>query len=159
MKILVFSDTHGSVETMYAIVRAQKPDAVIHLGDHLRDAAALKRLCSGLLIECVPGNCDGWTHHPDTIVKSYAGVRIFMTHGHRYGVKSSLLRACYAAREEQAQVLLYGHTHIPHCEQQGDLWILNPGPCQDHGRAGCGVVEVENGTVLCYNVSVDPNTI
>ncbi len=159
MKILVFSDTHGSVETMYAVVQSQKPDAVIHLGDCLRDATALRRLCPGLAIECVPGNCDGWTNHPDTIVKTYAGVKIFMTHGHRYGVKSSLLRACYAAREEQAQVLLYGHTHIPYCEQQEDLWILNPGPCQDRGWAGYGVVEVENGTALCYNVSVDPNRI
>lgn len=159
MKILVFSDTHGCIETMYALVQSIKPDAVIHLGDCRSDATALKRLCPGLPVESVAGNCDGRTDCPDTIVKSYAGVTLFMTHGHRYGVKNGLLRVCYAAREAQAQVLLFGHTHIPFCDKNEALWILNPGPCQDYGPAGYGVVEVENATVLCYNVNVDRDKI
>ena len=33
-KLLVFSDSHGSTADMVRIVRSEKPDLVLHLGDH-----------------------------------------------------------------------------------------------------------------------------
>ncbi len=149
MKLVVFSDTHGSIETMCSVIEKEQPDAVIHLGDHLRDVNVLRRLFPTLHVDAVPGNCDGFTGMPDTIVKTYDGVKLFMTHGHCYAVKSSLMRACYAAREAEADVLLYGHTHIPFCQQQGELWVMNPGACQDRRAAEYGVIEIENGKVHC----------
>ena len=41
MKILVLSDSHSAMRFMYACMGAVKPDAVIHLGDHYDDGAAL----------------------------------------------------------------------------------------------------------------------
>ena len=54
----------------------------------------------------------------------------------------------YAAQEQQAQVALFGHTHIPYCRQEGGLWLLNPGACG--GRApSCGIVTVDGGKAVC----------
>ena len=54
----------------------------------------------------------------------------------------------YAAQEQQAQVALFGHTHIPYCRQEGGLWLLNPGACG--GRTpSCGIVTVDGGKAVC----------
>ncbi len=149
MKLLVFSDTHGCHETMLAAVRAEQPDMVIHLGDGVPDANALARALPQIPVVSLKGNCDGPTNRPEVLIQSYAGVALFMTHGHRYGVKDGLLRLSLAAREAGAQIALFGHTHQPLCEQTGGLWLLNPGPCPDIGWAGCGVIELGVDTVSC----------
>ena len=82
------------------------------------------------------------------LLRTFEGVRIFGTHGHRYGVKQGLIRFSLAAQEQQAQVALFGHTHIPYCRQEGGLWLLNPGACG--GRApSCGIVTVDGGKAVC----------
>ena len=42
MKLLVISDTHGSVEKAVELIRKGNYDAVIHLGDLVRDAEAIR---------------------------------------------------------------------------------------------------------------------
>ena len=39
--------------------------------------------------------------------------KLFVTHGHAYGVKSGLGRLAERAKTLGADVVLYGHTHIP----------------------------------------------
>ncbi len=140
---------------MCAFVRAERPDVVVHLGDHARDAAALAQRFPELPLLRVPGNCDGITGLLDTLVQQYAGVTVFMTHGHRYGVKQGLLRLSLAAREMGAQIALFGHTHRPLCLCEGGLWLLNPGSCPDHGAASCGVVELHDGQIDCRLLTVE----
>ena len=63
-------------------------------------------------------------------------------------MKNGLLRFQYAAMEQQAQVALFGHTHIPYCEDMGELWLLNPGACG--GRTPTyGLIHMDNGKVTC----------
>ena len=51
MKLLILSDSHGEQEFMQLAVRRERPDAVIHLGDHCADAAtASSRGCSAFLL-------------------------------------------------------------------------------------------------------------
>ena len=134
MKLLILSDSHGEQEFMQLAVRRERPDAVIHLG---------------LPVLSVRGNCGLWgPPRAETLLRTFEGVRIFGTHGHRYGVKQGLLRFSLAAQEQQAQVALFGHTHIPYCRQEGGLWLLNPGACG--GRApSCGIVTVDGGKAVC----------
>ena len=47
MKILVFSDSHRALGTMYDAIERLRPDAVIHLGDHLEDAASMESVFYG----------------------------------------------------------------------------------------------------------------
>lgn len=98
----------------------------------------------------VRGNCDyGDFDVPEQRLVEYGGVRILMTHGHRYGVKSGLLRYDMAARENQVDVALFGHTHCAYCEENNGVWLLNPGSC-GYDRPTCGIVEIEDGTVACW---------
>ena len=43
MKLLILSDSHGEQEFMQLAVRRERPDAVIHLGDHCAMPTALRR--------------------------------------------------------------------------------------------------------------------
>ena len=59
MKILVFSDSHRALGTMYDAIERLRPDAVIHLGDHLEDAESMESVFSGVLflvgVRSIPG--------------------------------------------------------------------------------------------------------
>ncbi|MBO6054455.1 MAG: metallophosphoesterase [Oscillospiraceae bacterium] len=150
MRVLVFSDSHGDVEAMKRACEQYNPDWVLHLGDCIRDAVTLQKELK--LNNCcmVTGNCDLCSRGMDQRTLELQGVRIFLTHGHTYRVKFSPLRAILAAEEAQAQILCYGHTHAPLCEQRNGMWILNPGACGGE-RGTCGLIEIdaENGGVSC----------
>lgn len=149
MKILVLSDSHRAQFPMEQAVRKERPDAIVHLGDHCADAELLETKFPTLPICSVRGNCDLYAGDvPEEALFTWEGIRIFAVHGHRYGVKSSLIRLKYAALERQAHVVLYGHTHCPYCETIDKLWIMNPGACNSHDCA-YGVVEIKDGVVTC----------
>ncbi len=155
MKLLVFSDSHGSIEAMRRIALREAPDRIVHLGDYAADALALARELPGIPISFVPGNCDGPTRFAHTLVETYEGVTLFMTHGHRYGVKRDLLHLSLAAREAGAALALFGHTHVPLLEREGALVLLNPGVCQDRGAAPYAAVELTGGRILRCELRAD----
>ena len=95
----------------------------------------------------VPGNCDGWGAATPPIKQiTLAGKSILLSHGHRWGVKSSYDMAIVAARVAEADILLFGHTHNALCEQLDDgLWMMNPGAA----RYSYGLIEIENGEINC----------
>lgn len=149
MKLLILSDSHGELEYMRLAIRRERPDAVIHLGDHCTDADRLAEEFLGLPVLSVKGNCDYFdVPRADTLVRTMEGVKLFGAHGHRYGVKQSLLRFELAAREQGAQVALFGHTHQPWCEEKEGLWLLNPGAC-GYRAPTYGVVSLEKGRANC----------
>ena len=145
MKILVFSDSHSELRFMRKAVLAEKPDQVFHLGDHALDAELLSREFPQLPVACVRGKCDWSSKHPLTRLIPIQGVRFFLCHGHSYHVKESLLSAVYAAKEQRADFLLFGHTHVSFLEQTPDgLTIMNPGCCYGR-RPSYGVILVQPG--------------
>ncbi|MBQ5467423.1 MAG: metallophosphoesterase [Oscillospiraceae bacterium] len=145
MKLLIFSDSHGELSHMRYAIDREKPDYVFHLGDHDRDAEDLMRDYPTLPLVYVRGNCDGFSDTPLTRIVTLGGFRFYLCHGHTLGVKGGLLRACYAAREQRADFLLYGHTHEAHDEQEQGLHILNPGACGYGPYPTCAVVTIEGG--------------
>src|SRR5699024_9790785 len=46
------------------------------------------------------------------------GLNILLTHGHLLRVKENLMTIQYAAREKEAEVLLFGHTHVALAKQE-----------------------------------------
>ena len=150
MKLIVFSDSHRELDGMRQVIEREKPDYVFHLGDHDSDAEQMEREYPLLPIAKVCGNCDGWTETPKTLVLTLGGLRFFLCHGHTYGVKGSLLRASYAAREQKADVLLFGHTHEAYyeCMNKGtgrELHVMNPGSCGYSWRPSYGRILLEPG--------------
>lgn len=150
MKILVFSDSHGTPYLMREAMEKVKPNAVIHLGDHYTDGQALEEEYPQLAFYQVPGNCDGyWCNSmvPQVLCCKVCGVLLYMTHGHIHRVKESMYSLLQDARASNAQAVLYGHTHEPDCRFEDDIWIFNPGSCGNGGKT-CGLIEVENGKIV-----------
>lgn len=157
MKILVLSDSHSALSFMRRCIRAVKPDTVIHLGDHYDDGEAMAEENPHVLFHQVPGNCDRYRCPPGAMeVCSYpiGGVRFYMTHGHRHGVKMGIGGLLADARKMGAQIVLYGHTHRLDCHQEPDgLWVMNPGSCGSMGGSA-GVIKIENGEIkACYFIT------
>ena len=156
MKILVLSDSHGAVAPMVRAIRQVQPDEVIHLGDCVPDALALGQRFPALPLHIVVGNNDQNASAPDRLLLTVGGVAVLAVHGHQYGVYNGPLRLSLAARELGVDVALYGHTHQAACTRtDSGLWLLNPGACGAIYPT-CGVLEIANGGVTCYNAKVDP---
>lgn len=131
---------------MESAVRRCEPDQVLHLGDCVEDFLALQSLLPAIPMEHVPGNCDYGAPGPYTKLLALEGARILMTHGHLYGVKSGYLRAIYAAQEQQADILLFGHTHYAECFQEGALWVMNPGAAK---QGSYGIITLNQDGIHC----------
>ena len=148
MKILIFSDSHGDTAAMHIAVGAHKPDMLIHLGDVYGDALALKRY--GIPLRCVAGNNDYFAKINKSDELELSGKKIFLTHGHAFGVKSeSGLRSLleHGARNGYDAVL-FGHTHRPYVRRRSGLWMICPGSIGGWGaRATYGVMEVDEAGI------------
>ena len=93
--------------------RALKASFFAPVLDGLSACRRLRERFPALPMEGVPGNCDwGSCDQPERLLE-IGGVRIFALHGHTRNVKRSPMAAMYAAKEYGAQVLLFGHTHVP----------------------------------------------
>ena len=149
MKLLILSDSHKKMDYMIRAVEWEQPDHIIHLGDHDRDAMRLAERYPEIPLWSVCGNCD-YGAGPEKIVDTLGGVRFYITHGHTLRVKYGLLRADLAAREAEANVLLFGHTHRALCDWHNGLWLLNPGSCSGMGPVTYGVIELTDGIVRPY---------
>lgn len=129
MRIGVISDTHGNLYmAQKAIKQMGKIDLLLHAGDHYQDALLLEQELT-IPVKSVKGNCDyGADAEGEKIIElAEIGVKIFLTHGHKYGVKSGLNRLFYRGLELGADIIIFGHTHIPFYQQEGKMHLLNPG--------------------------------
>ena len=155
MKILVLSDSHAGLSFMRRCIRAVRPDAMIHLGDHFGDGEAMAEENPHIPMHQVPGNCDLYRmmrYEPPVRCYDVCGVRLFMTHGHEQKVKQTLVKLLADARQMGAQAALYGHTHTADCRREADgLWVLNPGSCGSSGGS-VGLIETENGTITACRI-------
>jgi len=53
--------------------------------------------------------------------------KLFLTHGNAYNVGEGFKTLAAAARTNNAEAALFGHTHVPHCEMLDGILLLNPG--------------------------------
>lgn len=162
MEYLVLSDSHGRADLVDRAIEVQLrvPDAVLFLGDGLRDLRVLEY--QDIHVRCVRGNCDFYTlfegqHVPEQVLLEVGAYRILMMHGHTHSVKGGMERACAFAAQAEADVLLYGHTHLPQRQwfDAGEhfgshvlkkpLLVCNPGALQD---GNFGTLTVRNQGIL-----------
>ena len=144
MKTVIASDIHGSAyycRKLTDFVSAVKADTLLLLGDTLYhgprndlprdyDPKAVTALLTGLTVPVfgVRGNCDaeidqtvlGFPILADYSLLIAGRHKIFVTHGH-----------LYTPEEHPAlcpgDAFLFGHIHVPVCEERGGILILNPG--------------------------------
>ena len=135
-KLLVFSDTHGSVKALTAVFnwandRIPPNDTICAaacLGDSLSD---IRRATDSTGFYCdwkiISGNNDYGVTAPETAVFDFADNRFFMCHGHRHGVYSGFYPLIAAAKNAQADIALFGHSHVPFFKNMNGVLLINPG--------------------------------
>jgi len=127
--ILVMSDTHGNYKAVQQLLDTylKHVSAVIHLGDITQDLISHNK--TGLEnFHIVNGNVDfmGNPDYEERVIE-LSGKKIFITHGHRYSVKSGLDNLVYKAQELGVNACLFGHTHQQIMFKQDGILFLNPG--------------------------------
>lgn len=126
MSLLILSDTHGLVFEVKQTVERHPAELVFHCGDFCTD----KQREPFAAMRIVRGNCDVDRDVPLELTTRWRQLLIYQTHGHLYDVKRSLLKLHYRAEEVGANVVLFGHSHVPHCTEERGVLFLNPGSLQ-----------------------------
>jgi putative phosphoesterase len=137
----VISDTHGLVRPE-ALEALRGADHIIHAGDiggqHVVDA--LRKIAP---LTFVNGNNDPGSEGLDIVRVRFGDLRILVTHilprprkPHRH-VLESLAR-------EPADIVVFGHSHLPHNEMIGGVRYFNPasaGPRRFDYPVSAGLIE------------------
>lgn len=151
MRILVISDIHGRGRAVEEILYLhEKVQHIIFLGDGLNDLEDIEYIFDDKTFYKVAGNCDWFSKEKTTGTIELNGKRIFYTHGHNFNVKFGLTDFRRAAKQQGADIALYGHTHVPYTEYDDGLYIMNPGavtPSGD-GKVCYGIIDIEPGGII-----------
>lgn len=154
--ILILSDTHGvKIKMMAAVHRFANADMIVHLGDYSRDADYIRSL-TDKPVYSVRGNCDLSVTDEAEQMLCVDGVKILMVHGHKQGVKSSLLPLGLYAQEKEADVALFGHTHISTQQFYHNVRLYNPGSLGEPRLkpATVGLMTIDQGVVRISTVKL-----
>lgn len=149
MKLTVFSDCHNNLENAIRILTESEADVYLFCGDGIRYAESAADLLDKRLIGVV-GNCDAGEAGEAERQLELGGVKILLTHGHGYSVKSSLLPLRRRALELGVQLVLYGHTHQPAMSEEEGILFCNPGASL--GDRHYAEIELEDGKILSANL-------
>ena len=139
MRLLVVSDSHGDGFSLRRAIDAQPTArAVFHLGDGVREAGEMEKLYPDRTFYMVRGNCDfaAGSLYPEVGMTELEGRRIVYLHGYTHRVKSGMEAVIGLARQRQADILLFGHTHRALSTYEDGLYILNPGSVARSGTYG-----------------------
>jgi len=152
-KLLVLSDTHGSITTLKAVFnwaneRIPPNDTIIaaaFLGDGLHDLEpAVKETGFSCNWICVKGNNDYNVREPEAAVFDFANRCFFACHGHRYNLYNGFQTLVAAAANSRAEVVLSGHSHVPYHQIIDGIHLINPGSVgQPRSRIGATFAVIE----------------
>ena len=160
--IAVISDTHlprGRRRLPDACVqRIRTADLLLHAGDIATTEVLGEFESIGPPVHAVWGNVDSAELRerlPDALTIEAAGARVAMVHdaGPARGRLARMRR-----RFPGASAVVFGHSHIPLHEQDGDFQIFNPGSPTDRRRQPVhtmGVAHAEDGRVAFDLVALD----
>lgn len=156
MRIVAISDTHGprrwkSCPPAVA-EHLRGADLILHAGD-ICTAAVLDELAAYAPVRAVKGNNDGPdVTAPETLELDLGGLRVAMIHdsGPAAGRWTRLRR-----RFPHADLVVFGHSHIPLDHEEQGLRIFNPGSPTDRRRqphGTLGLLDVSDGRLLAARI-------
>lgn len=127
--LVVLSDTHateGTALTGAAEATVADADLVLHAGDFNTEAVLESFRDVAPDLRAVYGNTDDpaiTEQLPQETTFEYAGVRIAATHQSQSGTTGLTM----LGRQQNAGLVVFGHSHRPTVEEMGELTLLNPG--------------------------------
>lgn len=152
MRILVVSDSHGDVFSLRTAIERQKSASmIIHLGDGEDDMLACSAFLGGIKQVQIRGNGDFGSSAQAISVEFAAGKRIFCTHGYAQRVKYGDYELIEEARRQNADIALYGHTHVPVNRYEDGLYIFNPGSLHS---GSYGTIDITPAGIVCIHQKV-----
>ena len=126
MKIGILSDTHGIKEYIdKAILYLKDCDLIIHAGDNFSDSKYIYSM-TNVGIMAVKGNCD-FDNVEDELLFDLEDKVVFLCHGDKYNVKYGIDEIEAKAKNENADIVIFGHTHTPLNINKDGITYLNPG--------------------------------
>lgn len=146
-RVLCISDSHGNIKLFEKLISkyGKDCDALIFCGDGFRDLLQLLYIADHNsdfkkeippVIAFVQGNNDSSScfltpdfsmQAPKNQVMTVCGKNIYITHGHREGVAFGFDNIGFEAQLSNANIVLYGHTHVPSSQMIGEYRFINPG--------------------------------
>ena len=153
MKILVISDTHGIiVESVINFLKNENNiDLLIHCGDKYDDGPKIAYLLGLTDFYRVVGNTDYGVKNGETHIKVVIENKKFLiTHGHFENVKDGLDELKCLAQAENADIVLFGHTHTSYDEIDNNIIYFNSGsPVLPRGcKASYGIIEICGDNII-----------
>ena len=121
-RIVLAGDNHGDLDSIHRILMENpKADYYLHTGDCCLDPMLISPFVS------VSGNNDySWKYDlPKYRVIDVDEHKVLLIHGHGYVY--SLDSLVYKAKEENCDIVLFGHTHCFFDEVIGGVHLINPG--------------------------------
>lgn len=145
-RILVFSDTHRNINLCIDVIERIPADMIIHAGDVASDVVDLRSIFPDKEIIAVCGNNDFICSDPYDDIVEIDGVKIFITHGHKYHVKYEYDYHTLAeeAAEVKCDMAVFGHTHISYEGEIDGIKLLNPGSAR---MGSYGIIEIEDNEI------------
>jgi len=155
VKVVVLSDTHAPRRWRSCPPRVagqlRGADLILHAGD-VCEAWVLDELAAYAPVRAVLGNNDGpdvaaWGAPPDLEI-DVGGLRVAMIHDSGPAARRT---ARMRRRFPSADLVVFGHSHMP-LDQSGDgVRIFNPGSPTDRRRqpnGTIGILSIENGILI-----------
>lgn len=154
MRIGVLSDTHGDQAAIRQVASKVTDVAMwLHAGDCSQDAEYLRGLVN-VPVVAARGNCDGPTSAMIDEFIEVAGLNIWLTHGHRYGVKQGIQELVEWSKVYEVDVVVYGHTHVVDNRWCEGVLLFNPGSTYGK-RTTCGILEIQDGKITGQIIECD----
>ncbi len=155
MKILVVSDTHRKNENYFKVVELHRPDMVIHCGDAEGSEYALTQ-AAGCPVKIVLGNNDFFSDLPREEEFCIGRYRVWLTHGHNYYVAMGTDTIKREAAARRMDIVMFGHTHRPLIDTEGEVIAINPGslsyPRQEGRRPSYIIMEMDSTEQLHFKL-------
>ena len=156
MKILVVSDTHRKDDNLKLVLSEECPlDMLIHLGDAEGSEHFIPDWVNPeCRMEMVLGNNDFFSRLDREREIDIAGHKVFITHGHYYGVSMGPEGLVDEAKSRGCDIAMYGHTHRPFLDVIDGVTVLNPGslsyPRQEGRRPSYMIIHVDADGKMDY---------
>lgn len=152
MRILVVSDSHGDVFSLRKAVRSQPTaEIVVFLGDGERDMDFVSYETENKHVIAVKGNCDFGSILPENVTQTISEKKLFVTHGYLENVKFGDDKLIYKGQSLGADIILYGHTHVPVNKYVDGVYVFNPGSIRN---GNYGFIDITEKGVLCVNAEI-----
>jgi putative phosphoesterase len=160
--IYLISDTHVPERREEIpkefLTQLKEEDIVLHAGDWT-SGNTLKLLQQKAKVFGVWGNMDDGAVRkelPEKTIVEIQGFKIGITHG--FGAPEGMVEKVRSKFTEEVNMILFGHTHVPHSKEKDGILFYNPGSLSfnnDRRELTYAILEIKGGELAPRLITLD----